>query len=94
MHSKAIEDYKKNLIFTQEQRETLVGVLLGDACLETQNRGRTYRVKFEQSAQHEAYVRHLVTVVSAVGAVTSSPEAVCGLQRFGYFELGVSNSQS
>src|SRR5262245_66347553 len=59
MHSRAIEEYKKALRLTIEQREALVGLLLGDACLETQNRGRTYRVKVEQSAQHEAYVRHL-----------------------------------
>jgi hypothetical protein len=33
--------------------------LLGDGCLETQNGGRTYRLKIEQSARHEAYVRHI-----------------------------------
>ena len=59
MHSKAIEDQKKLLVLTPTQRETLVGLLLGDACLETQNRGRTYRLKVEQGAHHEAYVRHL-----------------------------------
>lgn len=59
MHSRAIEEYKKHLRLTENQREALVGLLLGDACLETQNRGRTYRLKIEQSAQHETYVRHL-----------------------------------
>jgi hypothetical protein len=34
-------------------------LLLGDACLETQNQGRTYRVKVEQSGRHETYLRHL-----------------------------------
>jgi LAGLIDADG DNA endonuclease family len=41
------------------QREVIVGLLLGDGCLEAQNRGRTYRLKVEQSARHEAYVQHL-----------------------------------
>jgi len=59
MRSRAIEAYKGNLSLNLEQREALTGLLLGDACLETQNKGRTYRVKIEQSAQHEAYVRHL-----------------------------------
>jgi len=59
MNSHAIEDYKKRLRLSAEQREILAGLLLGDACLETQNRGRTYRLKIEQSAQHEPYVRHL-----------------------------------
>lgn len=59
MNSRAIEYYKKSLRLNQQQREALVGLLLGDACLETQNGGRTYRLKIEQSARHEAYVRHL-----------------------------------
>ncbi len=59
MHSKAIEDYKTGLRLTTEQREVLVGLLLGDACLETGNGGRTYRLKIEQSARHQAYVQHL-----------------------------------
>lgn len=44
------------------QREVIVGLLLGDACLETQNGGRTYRLKIEQSARHEAYIQHLYSL--------------------------------
>jgi hypothetical protein len=36
MRSQAIETYKKTLLLSQEQREILVGLLLGDACLESQ----------------------------------------------------------
>jgi hypothetical protein len=59
MRSRDIERRKQDLKLTRVQREVLVGVLLGDACLETRDRGRTYRLKIEQSAQHEPYVRHL-----------------------------------
>jgi hypothetical protein len=59
MRSRSIEQYKLSLKLSKEQREVLVGLMLGDACLESQNAGRTYRLKIEQSAQHEAYVRHL-----------------------------------
>jgi hypothetical protein len=59
MRFRAVEEYKATLALTQEQRESLIGLLLGDACLETSNQGRTFRLKFEQSAYHEAYVRHL-----------------------------------
>src|SRR6266704_2029341 len=59
MRSRAIEDYKSTLLLSSVQREALVGLLLGDACLETQNRGRTYRLKIEQCARHDAYVSHL-----------------------------------
>ncbi len=59
MHSRAIEQYKRGLRLTETHQEILVGLLLGDGCLETQNGGRTYRLKIEQSARHEAYVRHI-----------------------------------
>lgn len=59
MRSRAIEAYKSQLRLSQEHHEVLVGLLLGDGCLETQNGGRTYRLKVEQSARHEGYVRHL-----------------------------------
>ena len=59
MRSRAIEEHKRKLKLSQGQREVLVGILLGDACLETQNQGRTYRLKIEQSERHQAYVNHL-----------------------------------
>ena len=59
MRSRAVEAYKKTLKLTSEQRETLVGLLLGDACLETRNGGRTFRLNIEQSARHREYVQHL-----------------------------------
>jgi LAGLIDADG DNA endonuclease family protein len=62
VRSRVIEDYKSTLALSSVQRETLVGLLLGDACLETQNRGRTYRLKIEQSARKQAYVDHLYSV--------------------------------
>ena len=58
MRSLAIEKLKQNLSLSPIQREVLVGLLLGDGCLETQN-GRTYRLKIEQSKAHQAYVNHL-----------------------------------
>src|SRR5258708_26255989 len=59
MRSRAIEAYKSDLELSSVQRETLVGLVLGDACLETQNRGRTYRLKIEQCARQQAYIDHL-----------------------------------
>ena len=59
MRSKALDSEKSKLKLTPRQRETLIGILLGDAHLETRDKGRTYRLKIEQSARHEAYVRHL-----------------------------------
>ena len=73
MRSKEIEDYKKKLKLTREQREVIVGLLLGDAHLETQNGGRTYRLKIEQSEFHQSYVTHLYGLFS--GWVRTPPKA-------------------
>jgi DNA-binding transcriptional regulator WhiA len=75
MNSKKIELYKKSLKLSDIQRKILVGVLLGDAHLETQNNGRTYRVKFEYSVSHKEYVYHLYEVFKEW--VTTEPQLKC-----------------
>ncbi len=62
MHSRVIEQYKQTLELSQLHHEVIVGMLLGDSCLETQNGGRTYRLKFEQSKAHEPYARHVYSL--------------------------------
>lgn len=59
MHSREIEHRKSSLKLSDIQRQTLIGLLLGDAHLETQNRGRTYRLKVEYSAKRQEYINHL-----------------------------------
>lgn len=48
-----------NANLTQRQTAIAVGVLLGDVSIQSQDRGKTYRLKFEQSANHYAYIQHL-----------------------------------
>jgi len=43
MYSKEIENQKKRLKLTKRQKEILVGKILGDGHLETQDNGKTYR---------------------------------------------------
>lgn len=62
MRSRELETYKKQLSLTKLQKEVMVGILLGDAHLETQNKGITFRLKIEQSSAHRAYVTHLFTI--------------------------------
>jgi hypothetical protein len=59
MHSRAIEQKKSSLVLSALQREVLAGLLLGDAHLETQNNGRTYRIKLEYSVKQRKYAGHL-----------------------------------
>lgn len=62
MNSKKIEAYKTTLKLNDLQKEVLFGLMLGDAHLETQNEGRTYRLKIEQSEKHSEYVFHLYEI--------------------------------
>lgn len=62
MYSKKIEKIKKGLKLTSEQREILPGLLLGDAHLETQNGGKTYRLKIEYSAKNSEYCQHIYEI--------------------------------
>lgn len=59
MRSKEIEDYKARLKLSAEQKEILIGILLGDATLQSQNKGRTYRLMIEHSIKQRAYLEHL-----------------------------------
>lgn len=48
--------------FTIEQREILIGLLLGDAHLETRSGGKTFRIKFEQSLKHKDYIHTIFEI--------------------------------
>lgn len=57
--SKQLVLLKKSLKLTKEQGEILVGILLGDACLSTQDSKKTYRLHISQTKKHDFYVWHL-----------------------------------
>ena len=47
-NSKIMKDYKGSLHSLNDiQREASIGLLLGDASLQSQNNGKTFRLKFE-----------------------------------------------
>lgn len=56
MHSNKIEARKRELKLTNRQKDILIGKLLGDGHLETQDGGRTYRLKIEHSVKQKEYV--------------------------------------
>ena len=47
---------------TPVQREVLVGILLGDASLRTDTKGRRYRLQISQSERHKEYLFHLYEI--------------------------------
>lgn len=55
--------YKQTLPpLTKTQLAIGIGVMLGDASLQTQNKEKSFRLKFEQSDYHKPYLDHLVSV--------------------------------
>jgi hypothetical protein len=50
------------MTLSKKQKEILVGILLGDANLQTENGGKTYRLRVLQSEQHKAYLFHLYEI--------------------------------
>jgi hypothetical protein len=56
MNLGSINNLKKKLKLTKKQKSILVGKILGDGHLETQNKGKTYRLKVEHSIEQKEYV--------------------------------------
>lgn len=56
MNTKQIRELKKTLMLNDVQRSILVGTLLGDGHLETQNGGKTYRLKIEHQLAQRDYL--------------------------------------
>lgn len=56
MNTKEIREYKKTLKLSDIQRSILIGTLLGDGHLETQDNGKTYRLKIEHQLAQKDYL--------------------------------------
>lgn len=59
-NSNLLKKYKEQFHnLSNEQWEASIGLILGDASLQTQNKGKTYRIKFEWGDKNKAYVDHV-----------------------------------
>ena len=61
MNTKEISEKKKDLKLSERQRELIVGLLLGDGHLETQNGGGTDRVKGGKGAAEKQNTKNIPT---------------------------------
>lgn len=62
-NSNLLKKYKEQLnTLSKEQWEASIGLILGDASLNTQNKGKTYRIKFEWSNKNKAYIDHVLNL--------------------------------
>jgi intein-encoded DNA endonuclease-like protein len=59
-NSKALHELKAKLVgLTHVQFEAAIGLILGDASIQSQNKGRTYRLKFEWGDINKDYAFHV-----------------------------------
>lgn len=59
-NSKIVKEYKDSLKnLSRIQFEIAIGLMLGDASLQTQNKGKTYRMKFEWGDKNKPYLEHV-----------------------------------
>lgn len=59
-NSNLLKQYKESLVkLSQEQWEAAIGLILGTASLQTQNNGKTFRMKFEWGAKHKIYLDYV-----------------------------------
>lgn len=79
MNTNNLSNDQKNLTRSDFQRQVLIGILLGDAHLESQNKGKTYRLCIEQSIKHSSYVEHLYHVFKDF--VRTPPKPRTGLRK-------------
>lgn len=56
MNTKEIREVKKSLALNDVQRSILVGTLLGDGHLETQDEGKTFRLRIEHQISQRDYL--------------------------------------
>jgi len=59
-NSNLVKAYKSSLInLSTIQSEAAIGLMLGDASLQTQNKGKTYRMKFEWGDKNKPYLDYV-----------------------------------
>jgi len=54
-----LRQYKNQLSLKPEQREMCLGLVLGDASIQTQNNSESYRLKFEVGEKNLEYLEHI-----------------------------------
>lgn len=64
-NSRLFKEYQDSLkALSVDQWEASIGLVLGDVSLQTQNKGKTFRIKFEWSEKSKAYLDHVYDLFS------------------------------
>ncbi len=71
-----LDQYKKSLKLNDEQREVLIGTLLGDASMSLRKGKPHYSVKFEQKAERQVYINHLYDIFEPYVGAPPAPRFI------------------
>lgn len=78
---KALKQYKSQISLKREQFETCIGLILGDASLQTQDDSKSYRLKFEVGEKNIEYLKHIQEVLEPF--IISQPREVTRVNKAG-----------
>jgi len=92
-NSKLMREYKESLTdLNNSQWEASIGLMLGHASLQSQNEGKTHRIKFEWTDKNKSYLDHVYNLFDEW--VLSPPHKKERISPKGNLILRVSNNFS
>jgi len=77
-----LNQYKKQISLQKEQFEMCIGLVLGDTHLQTQNNGKSYRLKFEVGEKNLDYLKHIQEKLDPF--ILSQPNEIIRVNKYGH----------
>jgi len=77
-----LNKYKNQVSLKKEQFEMCIGLVLGDANLQTQNNGKSYRLKFEVGDKNLEYLKHIQEMLDPF--ILSEPNQIIRVNNSGH----------
>lgn len=79
---KLLKEYKNQISLKKDQFEICLGLILGDAHLQTQNQSKSYRLKFEVGEKNLEYLKHIQQVLDPF--ILSQPNEIVRVNQAGH----------
>lgn len=77
-----LKQYKNQISLKKEQFEMCIGLVLGDANMQTQNKGESYRLKFEVGENNLEYLKHIQKELDPF--ILSEPNEIIRVNEYGH----------
>lgn len=84
LRGKALEEYKETLSLSEEQKDVIIGTLLGDSSIPLNKGKPAYHIKFEQGELHKSYLFHLYSIFEPFTGGPPDKRSIEKGKRFSY----------